>query len=94
MKIAPEHFQTLQSVLAQADKPEFRQQYLDGNFPNADKCRDLDKRYRHDLLYWCQYRAGLLPEYWLAETLYSYLNDDHIDTALRKLVPPLGVKTP
>ena len=36
-------------------------------------------RYRWDLTY----AAGLTK--WICDNLYSYLNDDHIDTALRKI---------
>lgn len=37
-----------------------------------------DKRLRWDAIY----RAGL--SHWICDNLYSYLNDDHIDTALRQ----------
>jgi hypothetical protein len=37
-------------------------------------------RYRWDVLY-----AAKLSS-WICDNLYSYLNDDHIDTALRKIL--------
>jgi len=36
-------------------------------------------RYRWDM----SYKAGLTP--WICENIYPYANDDHIDTALRKI---------
>lgn len=46
----------------------------------ADKVKDLNKRYRWDLLW--------LLKLDLTE-IYKYANDSHIDTVLRKLVRPL-----
>lgn len=45
--------------------------------------RLTDKRYRWDLLWAC----GMAK--FVINTLYDYCNDDHIDTALREIVPPL-----
>jgi hypothetical protein len=44
-----------------------------------------DKRLRWDALYKC----GLTS--WICDNLYSYLNDDHIDTALRAYFKQIGV---
>ena len=60
-----------------------RERYRAGDFPRADRVRDLDKRYRYDLFY----AAGgyrLLPE-------DDDLTDAHIYTALRRVVPSLTV---
>jgi hypothetical protein len=42
-----------------------------------------EMRLRWDLL-WASERY--LPEYWITNTLYSYLSDAHIDTALKKIL--------
>jgi hypothetical protein len=42
-----------------------------------------DKRYQWDLAR----HAGLIP--YFCDVLYAYLNDDHINTALKRLVRPL-----
>ena len=34
---------------------------------------------------WSSSILGNRPEVWICEVLYPYLNDDHIDTALRRL---------
>ena len=45
-----------------------------------------DIRYRWDLLY----NAGLSS--WVCDNLYSYLNDQHIDTALKNITGKRGGK--
>ena len=42
------------------------------------------KRWRWDLL-WRAKRLKFLPDRFIEDTLYSYANDDHIDTALRRI---------
>jgi hypothetical protein len=42
------------------------------------------KRWRWDLL-WRAKREGYLPDRFIEDTIYSYANDDHIDTALRRI---------
>lgn len=88
MKIKPEHLAELKSAVARTDTSEKRAIYLEGSFPNADKVKDLNKRYRWDVLYASGLKIGDgvgtsgLP-------LYGYLDDTHIDTALRSIVPDL-----
>jgi hypothetical protein len=75
MKITAEHFATLAAKVAPFDTPERREQY---------KAQGLtDKRYRWDLAY----MAGCTR--FICDALYSYLDDTHIDTALRTIVKPL-----
>lgn len=80
MKMKLEHFAQLETSIKSLDTGERRLTYKKRLFQNADKVQDLDKRYRWDLLY-----IASLP----MQELYSYLNDEHLDTALRKLVKPL-----
>ena len=80
MKMKLEHFAQLETSIKSLDSEERRRFYKEGRHANADKVKDLDKRYRWDLFY-----IASLP----VQELYAYLNDDHIDTALRKLVKPL-----
>jgi hypothetical protein len=47
---------------------------------NEGKAKDVEKRLRWDLLYY----AGLSG--WICDNLYSYLDDSHIDTALRYII--------
>lgn len=80
MKMKPEHSRQMKDAFVVLDTETMREAYRKGKFPRADKVKDLDKRYRWDLFY-----IASLP----VQELYAYLNDDHIDTALRKLVKPL-----
>jgi hypothetical protein len=74
-KIKGEHLEHIRTEIAKHDTPELREWYKKNNMS--------DKRYRWDLTY----RAGLTS--WICSNLYSYANDDHIDTALRSIVSPL-----
>ena len=81
MKMRREHFEHLRAALAPLDTPDLRAHYK-GNGMS-------DMRYRWDLVW----RAGLSN--WICDNLYrsqdgyDYLNDEHINTALRRIVPSL-----
>ena len=75
MKITPADFETMKSRVAPWDTPETRAKYEAAGFTS--------KRHRWDLLRY----AGLTL--WMCDVLYVYLNDSHIDTALRAIVPDL-----
>lgn len=75
MKIHSEHFSALAAMVQPLDTPEKRAAYRAQNL--------TDKRYRWDLAY----AAGCTR--FICDALYSYLDDTHIDTALRAIVKPL-----
>lgn len=75
MRMLPEHFEEIKVAVSALDTPAMRDRYL--------KAHQSDMRYRWDLLWQSKQTR------FVSETLYQYLNDDHIDTALRKIVPPL-----
>jgi hypothetical protein len=85
MKMKPEHFARLEALVKPLDTWWRRNKYSKLDFPYADKCKDLNRRYRWDLLWSVEHgtRTQLFDE------LYEYLNDTHIDTALKNIVPPL-----
>lgn len=81
MKISDRSLESMRERITPLDTEENRTKYLNGEFPRADKVKDLDKRYRWDLAH----AAGVA-----VTALYDEgLNDTHIDTALRNIVPPL-----
>jgi hypothetical protein len=84
MKITDAHFRELEGLIRTLDAEEVRQSYREGNFPRSEMVKDLDKRYRWDL-FWAATRS----EFKLRDALNAYLNDSHIDTALRAMVKPL-----
>ena len=83
MKIKPEHLARLKELVEPLDTPQRRIQYLKGDFANADKVKDLNKRYRWDLFWLADGKATTVKE------MYVYMNDDHIDTALKSIVKDL-----
>lgn len=84
MRISATHLDTLRAAIEPLDTVTTRQTYAAGGFPRADMVRDLDERYRWDLYY----AAGG----WriLGDAMSDY-TDDHVDTALRRIVAPLEV---
>lgn len=75
MKITQEHYEAMREAMRPLGMviPDHRQ-WLYGQ----PKVKDVEKRLRWDLLYASRYDG--------VKDLYTYLNDDHIDTALRKIV--------
>ena len=47
---------------------------------NESKAKDHDKRLRWDMLY------TVIGSRWICDNVYSYLDDSHIDTALRAIM--------
>ena len=87
MKMTTQHFTTLKRSIDKviADNPSIRYDYIAGDFPRADLVNDLDKRFRWDMFHFSKrYWSGLT-----VNDLYEYINDVNIDTALRRIVPPL-----
>ena len=74
MKIKPEHYQTLKTAATAMIKahPNVRDSYREAGYS--------DKRYRWDLLH------ASVGSTWVCRELYPYLDDTHIDTALRRIL--------
>ena len=79
MKIQPQHLEHMRAAFEKLDTPYYRERYAAAGLST--------KRYQWDLVR----AAGLMP--WLCDTLYTYLNDTHIQTALNRLVKPLEPTT-
>lgn len=75
MKMTPEDAAALKTFITPYDTENNRVLYR--------TARLSDKRYQWDLVR----HSGALP--FVCDTLYKYLNDSHIDTALRGIVKPL-----
>lgn len=86
MKILPEHLNILTNLIKPLDTPERRERYKQGDFPRADRVKDLNKRYRWDL-YWDATVGDTHRS--LRDALWDYMDDTHHDTALRNIVPKL-----
>lgn len=73
----------LQEALTALDTKELRARYLAGQYPRSERTKDLNVRYRNDLLY-------LIPDVYVKFIKPVYdagMSDVHVDTALRHCVP-------
>lgn len=84
MKITDAHYSRLLGLVHALDTPAVRAAYRAGEFRQSSLVKDLDKRYRWDL-----FQAAMRGNGEFVDDLYSYLSDAHLDTALRRAVPPL-----
>lgn len=90
LKITPSDLERLREAIQDLDTPQLRQAYLRGEFPRSELCKDVDQRYRWDLLHFSRLKVGDGVGIKGDLDLYAYLDDSHIDSALRHLVPPLA----
>jgi hypothetical protein len=87
MKLKAGHFEVIETQInaVLAAEPGIVERYRRGDFPRAEKVRDINKRFRWDVL---SMAPGMSR--WLCETIYPYAHNDHIDTALRRIVPRIN----
>lgn len=86
MKVKQEHYQEILDGISAlgTDKINQHKQYLLSP-ENPRKPKDLEMRLRWDCL---NYTLG---SKWICDNLYSYCNDDHIDTALKRVMKEIIV---
>ena len=75
MKMSKEHYAYIAEKIDTLDSP-----YLRGVYRNAGLSL---KRYQWDVIY----QVGLTA--YICDTLYPYLNDEHIQTALNRIIREL-----
>lgn len=75
MKMQPAHFDHIAAKINALDTPALRAAYRDAGLSL--------KRYQWDITY----QVGLTA--YICETLYPYLDDRHIQTALNRIIPAL-----
>jgi len=90
MKIKQEDYQKLENIInATAEScggmENIKSLYEQGQFPRADKVKDLQKRFVWDVLF-------ASKQYDFINELYTYMNDSHIETALKKICPKVERK--
>jgi len=91
MKIKPDHLKILKTEIDKILEKHntnniLINEYETGNFDRSKDVKDLQKRFCFDLLY----GAGLMK--FVCDTLYIYMNDDHLYTALKKVCPKVTRK--
>ena len=79
MKMSTEHYNYIKSEITKLPRDQV--------LAHKELClgKDQPMRFRWDLLY-----AAKLST-WICDNLYSYLNDSHIDTALKSIVKELEI---
>ena len=90
MKMLTEHFdhmkREIDAVLFQYNqKNKLVEEYQRGEYPRAEFTKDVQKRFCFDLMF----DAGLSK--FASDHLYTYLDDDHIFTALKAICPKVEV---
>ena len=78
MKMTTEHYQYLQQAI-EPKMHEYPKHAYVNDKTDVEGHAYTAKRYRWDLVH----VARLTP--WICDNLYGYLNDSHIDTALRRI---------
>lgn len=80
MKMTAEHYKFIKSRInyEKQDVLKYKQ-----SLKSDPRVKDIDKRLRWDLFYFA------MPVAWDPKELYGYLNDNHIDTALKKIMKEL-----
>lgn len=77
MKIKPEHYNFLKTSMGPfKDKIQSHYDFI----LQEGKAKDPEMRLRWDLLY------AAIPSSVICDMLYPYLNDTHIDTALKNII--------
>lgn len=85
-RITGEAFERLRLEVSRHDHEQTRAKYRAGDIARIETVKDIDMRYRWDVFHF----ANRISGYELGDMLKPY-TFDHIDTALRKIVPPLEV---
>lgn len=80
MKMTQQHFAEMQEAVHRVLKEN------PGVFDEYKRAGLSDKRLRWDVLRTAKTVGGMPEVRWICDVCYPYLNDDHIDTALRQCV--------
>ncbi len=85
MKIKPEHYNHMERMihLTVTNIGHDKLQAHKDSLKDDERVKDINKRFRWDICH-----AAQLNQF-MCEELYEYLNDDHIDTALRQVIKNL-----
>ncbi len=84
MKIKHEHINFIKDSIAALSLVEKIKAHRDV-LRLDDRVKDLEKRLRWDMLY------AAVSSKWIGDNLYPYMNDTHIDSALKSIAKEIGV---
>lgn len=88
MKMSPELFQAIKEAIDPINTPELQERYRTGNYPRAKATKDVNMRYRWDLLWGAFWPTSTEEQ----RKEFNELLDTHIDTALRRIVPNIIIQ--
>lgn len=80
MRISSEHLEAMRELISPLDNEDRREKYRNGDFPRSELTKDVNRRYRFDLM-WAAKAYNVF-----GDTEYD---DSHIYTALRSIIPSL-----
>ena len=83
MKIKTEHYNYMFMAVMGLGKPQIIS--IRDDVEQNPKVKDVEKAFRWALIH------VAIPSKWICDNLYSYANDDHIDTALKAVVKNLNM---
>ena len=91
MKMEKEHFDYMRKEIdlflnTTPNLLDYVHSYEEGEIERADRVKDLQMRFCFDTMRY----AGLTK--WVCDTLYTYLDDTHIYTALKAICPSVHRK--
>lgn len=86
MKIKSEHYNRIKQAI-EAIPEQTRKNHYE-SLKSDTRIKDIDKRFRWD----CFNYAGLTS--FACNTLYNYLDDNHIDTALKSIIKEIKTYLP
>tara|TARA_R110002096_G_scaffold18884_8_gene63728 strand:+ start:249 stop:527 length:279 start_codon:yes stop_codon:yes gene_type:complete len=89
MKMKPKDYTILKAAIDDVLEKynydgQLEREYAAGNYARSDKTKDVQRRFCSDILF----GAGISS--WVSKSLYSYLDDDHIYTALKTMCPTIS----
>ena len=82
MKIKPEHYAHIKSIIE--SMPRDKLLAHKESLKHDPSVKNLDLRFRNDLIF-------AVPARWICDNLYPYMDDTHLDTALRSITKELGL---
>jgi hypothetical protein len=87
MKMAKETFEKIKAGIEPLLTADRIARYETGDFKTSEKTKDLNVRFRWDMFWLARSIARQSGDDWAP--LLADLLDEHIDTALRRIVPPI-----
>lgn len=80
MKMSSQHVEAMRELISPLDTEANRERYRNGDYPKSELTKDVNRRYRFDLM-WAAKAYDVVKD--------ADYNDEHLNTALKSIVPNL-----